>query len=391
MKRIISLLLVFVIVFALTGCNGKIVADEPLDMSVAMVTDSGDITDQSFNQTTYEAAKAWCEENDANFNYYHPDGDDVDHRVASVDQAVKDGYNIILLPGNAFGATIVRVAEKYPDVKFILLDVSKDDILAAAFERDGKEYDYNTDHWNIDDFVDISNVYSAIYHEELSGYMAGYAAVMLGYENLGYIGGKAVPAVIRYGYGYIQGADDAARELEKQVTVTYGYCNQFLADDRITVVMNDWYLRGVEVIFSCGGGIWESVAKAASVNHKKLIGVDVDQKGIVDSTYGEGLIVTSAMKGLGATVTSTLDKIKGGFWEALAGNIATLGIVSTTDPTANYAQLPIDSTEFEEGKFTLHDYYTLIADMRSDKLIISSSIDAFPTTTNVTIDDKGDV
>lgn len=391
MKRIISLLLVFVIVFALTGCNSKIVADESLDMSVAMVTDSGDITDQSFNQTTYEAAKAWCEENDAKFNYYHPDGDDVDHRVASVDQAVKDGYNIILLPGNAFGATIVRVAEKYPDVKFILLDVSKDDILAAAFERDGKEYDYNTDHWNIDDFVDISNVYSAIYHEELSGYMAGYAAVMLGYENLGYIGGKAVPAVIRYGYGYIQGADDAARELEKQVTVTYGYCNQFLADDRITVVMNDWYLRGVEVIFSCGGGIWESVAKAASVNHKKLIGVDVDQKGIVDSTYGEGLIVTSAMKGLGATVTSTLDKIKGGFWEALAGNIATLGIVSTTDPTANYAQLPIDSTEFEEGKFTLHDYYTLIADMRSDKLIISSSIDAFPTTTNVTIDDKGDV
>lgn len=391
MKRIISLLLVFVIVFALTGCNSKIVADESLDMSVAMVTDSGDITDQSFNQTTYEAAKAWCEENDANFNYYHPDGDDVDHRVASVDQAVKDGYNIILLPGNAFGATIVRVAEKYPDVKFILLDVSKDDILAAAFERDGKEYDYNTDHWNIDDFVDISNVYSAIYHEELSGYMAGYAAVMLGYENLGYIGGKAVPAVIRYGYGYIQGADDAARELEKQVTVTYGYCNQFLADDRITVVMNDWYLRGVEVIFSCGGGIWESVAKAASVNHKKLIGVDVDQKGIVDSTYGEGLIVTSAMKGLGATVTSTLDKIKGGFWEALAGNIATLGIVSTTDPTANYAQLPIDSTEFEEGKFTLHDYYTLIADMRSDKLIISSSIDAFPATTNVTIDDKGDV
>lgn len=391
MKRIISLLLVFVIVFALTGCNSKIVADESLDMSVAMVTDSGDITDQSFNQTTYEAAKAWCEENDAKFNYYHPDGDDVDHRVASVDQAVKDGYNIILLPGNAFGATIVRVAEKYPDVKFILLDVSKDDILAAAFERDRKEYDYNTDHWNIDDFVDISNVYSAIYHEELSGYMAGYAAVMLGYENLGYIGGKAVPAVIRYGYGYIQGADDAARELEKQVTVTYGYCNQFLADDRITVVMNDWYLRGVEVIFSCGGGIWESVAKAASVNHKKLIGVDVDQKGIVDSTYGEGLIVTSAMKGLGATVTSTLDKIKGGFWEALAGNIATLGIVSTTDPTANYAQLPIDSTEFEEGKFTLHDYYTLIADMRSDKLIISSSIDAFPATTNVTIDDKGDV
>lgn len=391
MKRIISLLLVFVIVFALTGCNSKIVPDEPLEMSVAMVTDSGDITDQSFNQTTYEAAKAWCEENEAEFNYYHPDADDVEHRVASVDQAVKDGYNIILLPGNAFGATIVRVAEKYPDVKFILLDVSKDDILASAFERDGKEYDYNTDHWNIEDFLDMSNVYSAIYHEELSGYMAGYASVMLGYENLGYIGGKAVPAVIRYGYGYIQGADDAARELEKQVTVTYGYCNQFIADDRITVVMNDWYLRGVDVIFSCGGGIWESVAKAASVNHKKMIGVDVDQKGIVDSTYGEGLIVTSAMKGLNATVTSTLDKIKGGFWEALAGNIATLGIVSTTDPTANYAQLPIDSTEFENGKFTLHDYYTLIADMRSDKLIISSNIDAFPTTTNVTIDDKGDV
>ena len=389
MRRIIALVLIFILVFTFTACSAK--ADDDIEISVAMITDSGDITDQSFNQTTYEASRDWCKDNNVDFDYYRPEGDSLEGRTAMVDQAVKDGHNIIILPGNAFGATIVRVANKYPDVKFILLDVSKDDILSAAFELKGEEYDYDTDKYQIEDYFDMSNVYSAIYHEELSGYMAGYAAVMLGYENLGYIGGKAVPAVIRYGYGYIQGADDAAAELEKQVTVTYGYCNQFFADDRITVAMNDWYLSGCDVIFSCGGGIWESVAKAASVNHKKMIGVDVDQKAIVDTTYGEGLVLTSAMKGLGATVTATLDKIKGGFWDALAGNIATLGIVSTTDPTANYSQIPIDSTEFADGKFTLHDYYTLLSDMRSDKLIISTDINSFPITTNVTIIDKGDI
>ena len=45
------------------------------DYRVAMITDYGDITDQSFNQTTYEACKAFCEANGIDFTYYKPNGD----------------------------------------------------------------------------------------------------------------------------------------------------------------------------------------------------------------------------------------------------------------------------------------------------------------------------
>lgn len=48
---------------------------------------------------------------------------------------------------------------------------------------------------------------SILYAEEQAGYLAGYAAVNEGYTQLGFMGGIAVPAVIRYGYGFIQGAD----------------------------------------------------------------------------------------------------------------------------------------------------------------------------------------
>lgn len=81
-------------------------------MKVAMITDYGDITDQSFNQTTYEASKAFCEANGLSFKYFKPAGDSTEARVASVEQAVQEGFNVIVMPGYAFGATVAEVAEK---------------------------------------------------------------------------------------------------------------------------------------------------------------------------------------------------------------------------------------------------------------------------------------
>ena len=160
------------------------------DIRVAMITDYGDITDQSFNQTTYEAAKAYCEANGIDFTYYKPAGDSTAERVAMVEKAADEDYNVIIMPGYAFGETIAEVQGDYPDIKFIALDVSA--------------FDLGTD--------PASNVYCAVYQEELCGYMAGYAAVKLGYTHLGFLGGMAVPAVVRYGFGFVQGADAAAAE-----------------------------------------------------------------------------------------------------------------------------------------------------------------------------------
>ena len=197
------------------------------DYSVAMITDYGDITDQSFNQTTYDACKAFSEENGIDFQYYKPADDSTADRVASVEKAIDDGYNVIVMPGYAFGGTIVEVSEDYKDVKFIALDVSAGDILEAGVAVAGEEYDYNPANWKVEDYCYMDNVYCAIYQEELSGYMAGYSAVKLGYTKLGFLGGMAVPAVIRFGYGFVQGADAAAAETVASVEMKYAYGNQF--------------------------------------------------------------------------------------------------------------------------------------------------------------------
>jgi basic membrane protein A len=380
MKKLIALLLACVMVLGLVACGGN--APEttaPADgttpvestpvvsevaYKVAMITDYGDITDQSFNQTTWEAVKAFGEANGIEYAYYRPQGDSDAERVGMIDAAIADGFNVIVLPGYAFGNAIKESAPVYPDVLFFALDVSAGDF----------------GDWEIP-----ANVYSAVYQEELSGYMAGYAAVKLGYKHLGYLGGMAVPAVMRFGYGYLQGIEAAAAELgiTGEITVEYVYGNQFFGDADITAVMDTWYgEKGVELVFACGGGIWSSAAEAAAKVGGKVIGVDVDQAAIIDGTYGEGMTVTSAMKGLYPTTVDTLtDVVLNGNWANYGGKIATLGLVSA-DPEANYVQIPMGSTQFAEG-FTAEDYKALVAGMFDGTITVSNDISAMPAVTYV--------
>ncbi len=359
MKRFISLLMIISILFCFTSCGQEEVAAN--DLSVALITDFGNVDDHSFNQTTYEACVEWCNENNSKFTYYRPKEDSSDGRTAKIIEAIGDGYNVIVLPGDSFSESIFAIASDYPNVKFIAIDVDVD-------PKDSKE-----------------NVYCATYHEELCGYMAGYAAVKLGYKNLGFIGGKDVPPVVRYGYGYIQGADAAAKELGIKIEMKFGYTGQFFSDDKITERMNRWYQEGTEVVFTCGGAIWESVAEAASKNNGKVIGVDVDQREVIDGAYGEGITLTSAMKGLGMTVSATLDKIDAGIWPAISGHVAKLGIISGRNPENNYVQLPPKSTQFVDGKFTMDEYKELVTSMYNGDLKVSDRIDEMPEVKNTTI------
>ena len=362
------------------------------DYKVAMITDYGDITDQSFNQTTYEACKAFSEANGIEFNYFKPAGNTTEDRVAMIESAIDNGFNVLVMPGYAFGGAIVEAAPEYPDVKFVALDVSAGDLLEAGVPAKGEEYDYNPSNWKLEDYVDMSNVYCAIYQEELCGYMAGYAAVKLGYTKLGFLGGMAVPAVIRYGYGFVQGADAAAKELDITVDINYVYGGQFYGDADITANMETWYKAGTEVVFACGGGIYTSAAEAAKKYDGKVIGVDVDQSGIIDGDYGEGITVTSAMKGLyPATYDALTDIIVNGKWDDYKGKIETLGLVSDTDPELNYVQIPMASTQWEDGKFTQDDYKTLVAAMFNGEVTVSNSIGDMPATTNANVDNQGNI
>lgn len=409
MKKVLALVLALVMVFALAACGEP---SKPQDTSVpeetgtpapektdapemaykvAMVTDYGDINDQSFNQNTYEGCKAFCEANGVDFKYYKPAGDSTAERVAMVDAAVAEGYNIIVMPGFAFAGTIHDVQDQYADVKFVALDVSEFDLEDSFYNHD--------ENMARTDLIDPANephvgnnVYCCVYKEELCGYMAGYAAVKLGYKHLGFMGGMAVPAVVRYGYGFVQGADAAAAEMGlTDVVLDYAYANQFFGDADITAYCDTWYqTKGVEVIFACGGGVYTSVAEAAAKAGAKVIGVDVDQSAVIDA-YGEGMTVTSAMKGLAAAVQATLgDVILNNNWAAYGGKIATLGLVSGEDPTLNYVQIPYETTQWSEA-FTQEDYVALVAKMVDGTIVVSDDISADPAVTAITFENSGNV
>lgn len=390
-RKIMAVLLAAAMTGSLAGCGStqnKNAADASEEkMKVAMVTDSGDITDQSFNQMTYEACKAWGKENDIEFNYYKPQSDSDEARTASVDQAVADGANVIVLSGYVFAPTVIDESDLYPEVKFLALDVSAGDICEKGI---GEGYDYNPDHYNVTDYYNEDNVYCCTYQEELSGFMAGYAAVMLGYRHLGFLGGMSVPAVNRYGYGYVQGADAAAKELgiTDEVQVEYVCGGQFYGDADITAYMDIWYgSKGVEVVFACGGGIYTSAAEAAVKTGGKVIGVDSDQSATIDD-YKEGLTVTSAMKGLQVTIDNVLDAILDNEWDKYVGKIENLGMESP-DPAENYVQLPEETTQWD-GTFTKEDYQKLVQRMYNGEYEVFSDSTTFPET-EITATDYGSI
>ena len=371
MKKFLALLLALVMSLSLVACGGgdDTAADGGADAEdggnaetaayqVAMITDYGDITDQSFNQTTYEACQEFCDAEGLQFEYYKPAGDSTAERVAMVDAAVADGYNVIVMPGYAFAETIKETAELYPDVTFIALDVAQGDL--------GEDYTVP------------SNVYCAVYQEELCGYMAGYAAVKLGYTHLGVLGGMAVPAVQRFGYGFVQGADAAAKEIgATDVNIKYWYSGGFAATDEVKNKMDGWYSEGTEVVFACGGPVCQSCDAAAQANGGKMIGVDVDQSGQFDT------VITSAMKGLAESVNEALTDAMNNGWkfsETYSGKETKLGAAE------NCVGLPMSTSKFT--KFTQEQYDSMYASIVDGTLTIDDSYDADvkPAVTTITVD-----
>ena len=274
---------------------------------VALVTDVGTIDDESFNQACWQGVEAWCTRNNVEYTYYQPTEDSTDARVQSVAQAIAEGADTIVMPGYLFGETVLTVQDEMPDVYFIAVDVGAGDLT----------FDYSTY------YEPSANVACLTFSEEQAGYLAGYAAVKEGYTKLGFTGGGGGtnPACCRYGYGFVQGADAAAKELNEKVEMNYSwqYGATFSASPELQTMANGWYTNGTECIFACGGSMFASVAAAAAANDGKVVGVDVDQ------SFESDTVITSAMKGLAASVQWACAKVYDGSFAAMGGTCATLG------------------------------------------------------------------
>jgi basic membrane protein A len=254
---------------------------EPAGYPIAMVTDKGTINDKSFNQGTWEGVKAFAEANNIACQYYKPAEVSDSAYLESIGLAIEGGAEIVVCPGYLFEVTMYEAQTKFPDTAFILID------------GEPHTADYST-------FETKSNVLCFKFAEEQVGFYAGYAAVKDGFTKLGYQGGMAVPAVVRYGYGFLQGAEAAAAELglpDGSISMMYNYSGDFAATPENQARAAGWYQAGTETIFAAGGAVGNSVmAAAAASTDKWVIGVDVDQGGESPT------VIASAMKMLGNAV-----------------------------------------------------------------------------------------
>ena len=296
MKKLVSLLLAATLaVGCLVGCGGgQQQGGQAAGYEIALVTDKGNIDDKSFNQGAWEGVVAYAEANNITHQYYKPEEASDEGYLAAIQLAVDGGAKVVVCPGYLFEAAVYSAQTQFPDVKFILLDGEPHTPDYATYETK-------------------ANVACVMYAEEEAGYLAGYAVVMDGMRTLGFEGGMAVPAVVAFGYGYLQGIEAAAQELgldDGSVKVFYHYTGDFAETDANKATAKAMIQSGAEVIFGCGGSVGKSVFAAAAEGGIKSIGVDVNQKADSDT------VVTSAMKGLGASVTAVLTSIYDGSFDS---------------------------------------------------------------------------
>lgn len=374
-RKILSLVLSLAMVFALASCapqggepttsvkpsesttpseSQKPVETPSADLgTIALVTDVGTIDDEAFNQAAWRGVEAYGEASGVEYTYYQPSADSTDARLTSIAQAVKEGAKVIVCPGFMFAETLITAQKTYPDVKFIGLDVS--------------EFDMGNDIG--------SNVYCAVFAEEQSGYLAGYGAVKDGFTKLGFLGGMAVPAVQRFGYGYVQGANAAAEEMGVDIEIKYTYGGQFFGDANITAKMEGWYSQGTEVVFACGGGIWSSAAEAALNHEGYVIGVDVDQHSLGNNPdFAYNPFITSATKGLKESVVTALTAYYDGKWDTIGGKAQVLNLQG-----GDYVNLPTEGDSWAFRTFTQDEYHKIVEGIKDGSIKVSDAIDAPPT------------
>ena len=323
---------------------------------IAFLTD-GSVEDDDYNEAVYNGVRMYALGAGVSFSCYHADPNALESYQEAVVKAVTENAKLVICAGDLFGAAVGALQETYPQTSFLMID-------SVPRNEEGEEIPI------------ADNVHCIRFHEEQAGYLAGYMAVWEGYRNLGFVGGREEPAVLRYGYGYLQGIDAAAKDLSlEDVTVRYWYADTFSPDIAVRERADDWYESGVQIIFACGGGLYESVLEAAENQDGLLIGVDVDQSRISDR------FLTSALKNVGQAVVIALDDYyaAGGWTEAEAGQVRSYGVEE------GCAAIPVVDTEWRFKEIPRTHFFEIYKQMKRGDRQVSAEIGELPQMTCITV------
>lgn len=321
----------------------------------ALVIDTGSIEDEGFNQAAYEGTSSYAQAAGVSYSYYNAASDTEEAYEAVILTAIQNHAKLIICAGSHFEQAVGKLQNAYSDVAFLLLDGVPKDAYGnpIAIAR---------------------NVHCIVYREDEAGYMAGYMAVLEGYRKLGFIGGEELPSVLKYGYGYLQGIDDAAAflDISDEVSVDYWYADTFSPSQQIENTALAWYRNGTEVIFACGGSLYESVLASAKTCSGRLIGVDVNQNHLSE------LFLTSAMKGIKTSIIIALDEFFASdkVWpEGMAGEADSYGAEKKC------IELPYTNDEWRFKNVSVDDYLEVLSGLKSGEIQVSENIEAQPETT----------
>lgn len=316
---------------------------------IVLLTD-GSVEDGGYNEAVYNGVRMYALGAGKSFSCYSADMYDLESYHELIERSAQEGARIIVCAGNTFGEAVGAMQEMFPQTSFLLID-------SVPHNVDGEELPIG------------ENVHCVLFHEEEAGYLAGYMAVWEGYRHLGFMGGREEPAVLRYGYGYLQGIDAAAKDLSlDDVTVNYGYAGIFSPDIAVRVKADEWYENGTQIIFVCGGGLYESVLEAAENQDGMLIGVDVDQARVSDR------FLTSAVKNIGTAVTDALDSFyaNGGWHDGRAGKVKRYGVEE------GCAAIPVVDTEWRFKEIPTTHFLEIFKQMKRGDRVVSDDISAPP-------------
>ena len=349
MKKLFAILLALVLSLSAVAFAEAVNPDDIADTmtsedgvyQLAFVTDVGQLKDKSFNQGTWNGVKAYAAANGMSYKYYQPaNGDQAtdDDRYDAMKAAVEGGAQVVVCAGFMQEAALTKAAAEYPEAKFIFIDGYP---------------------------IGLDNVAPISFKEEQSGYFAGYAVVMDGFTKLGFTGGGGGtnPACCRFGYGFAQGAEAAAAELGVEVELKYSwqYGAAFSASPELQTMIKGWYETGTEIVFACGGSMFQSVVAAAAENDGFVVGVDVDQSAESDT------VVTSAMKGLAEATEWAIAKCMDGTFAEIGGIATSLGVENDAVglPTAE------DSWRFET--YTVEQYEASLAAVKAGEIVVDGN------------------
>ncbi|MBU3182223.1 BMP family ABC transporter substrate-binding protein [Clostridium psychrophilum] len=285
-KKLVSLIMsmsVVTMVFAGCSSSGKTATKTATTPTFkdGMVTDTGGVNDQSFNQGSWKGLQSFAK-NNKGVQVKYLESVQSSNYPSNLNQFASNKYNLVWGIGYLMEDAVKASAKAYPNVKFAVID------------------DAMTPHQ--------SNVTGVIFKAQESSFLVGYIAALKTKTNkVGFIGGISGTVIDQFDYGYRAGVAYGAKQLGKTITVNVQYANSFSDSSLGKAISQNMYAKGVDIIFTAAGNVGQGMVAEAKSENKLCIGVDMDQAYLAPNN-----MLTSSLKNVSNVTESVSKQIKDG-------------------------------------------------------------------------------